>query len=313
MIVVTGGTGFIGQHMVRRLSEGGHRIRLLLKPSPESPSLARGIAVEAAVASLTDQRGVRAALVGARTVVHLAGGETAGRAEALVEADVVGTRILAEMAAEAGVDQIVFLSHLGADRASAYPLLRAKALAEEYLRDSGVPCAILRTGPIFGPGDHFTRRMAMLSALVPAFFFLPGDGNTLIHPLFLDDLLTILSWLVEEPTRETRRYEIGGPEYLTFRDVVSHVMKAAGLRRTFVGTRQPYLRAVAALFIRTSRYPPVTPFWLDYLATHRTAPIDSLAREFGLQPVRLEARLQHLAGQHWARVWLAAQRRPKRR
>lgn len=313
MLVVTGGTGFIGRALVRRLSESGRRIRLLLKPSPESPALERGVAVEAAVASLTDRRGVRAALVGARTVIHLAGGETSGRPAALAEADVVGTRTLAETAADAGVEQILFVSHLGADRASAYPVLRAKALAEEYLRDSGVPCAIVRTGPVFGPGDHFTRRIAMLAALFPGFFFLPGDGDSLVHPLYLDDLLTILIWLVEEPGNETRRFEIGGPEYLPFREAVSLVMKATGLRRTFVGARQPYLRAVASLLTRVSRYAPVTPFWLDYLASHRTAAIDSLARGFGLQPVRMESHLQHLAGEHWARAWMAAQRKAVRR
>jgi NADH dehydrogenase len=312
VIVVTGGTGFIGQRMVRRLSETGHRIRLLLKPSPDSPTLARGVAVEAAVASLSDERGVRAALVGARTILHLAGAETSGRREALAEADVVGTRTLAEMAGEAGVEQIVYLSHLGADRASAYPLLRAKALAEEFLRDSGVPCAIVRTGPVFGPGDHFTRRVAMLTALMPAVFFLPGDGTTLVQPLHIDDLQMILSWLIDAPEKETRRVEIGGPEYLTFRDVVSLVMHATGQQRSFVATRQPYLRGLASLMTRSLRYPPATPFWLDYLATHRTAPIDSLSREFGLQPARMESHLAHLAGRHWRREWLAAQRRTGR-
>jgi NADH dehydrogenase len=251
--------------------------------------------------------------VGARTVIHLAGGETGGRASALAEADVVGTRTLAETAADAGVQQILFVSHLGADRASAYPVLRAKALAEEYLRDSGVACAIVRTGPVFGPGDHFTRRIAMLAALLPGFFFLPGDGDNLVHPVCLDDLLTILLWLVEEPGTENRLFEIGGPEYLTFRDTVSLVMKATGLRRSFVGTRQPYLRAAASLLTRLSRYAPVTSFWLDYLASHRTAAIDSVAREFGLQPVRMETRLQHLAGVDWARAWITAQRKPDRR
>ena len=73
MILVTGGSGFIGQALIRHLVDSGQRVRMLIRPSRQSPRLPVGIPVEVAVAGLNDERGLRAAMVGVRTIYHLAG------------------------------------------------------------------------------------------------------------------------------------------------------------------------------------------------------------------------------------------------
>ncbi|MDO8971508.1 MAG: NAD(P)H-binding protein, partial [Saprospiraceae bacterium] len=78
MILVTGGTGFIGQALVQRLVAAGRPVRILLRPSQKSPHLPQGVPVEAAVSSLKDERGLRSALIGVDTIIHLAGGERKG-------------------------------------------------------------------------------------------------------------------------------------------------------------------------------------------------------------------------------------------
>ena len=131
MILVTGGTGFIGQHLVRQLVSQGYEVRLLLRPSPHSPNLPTGLPVQVAVSSLQDQRGLRAALKGINTVIHLAGTESRGSRSDLDGVDINGTHSLTSAAKEAGIDRFIYLSHLGADKASAFPVLKAKAIAEK--------------------------------------------------------------------------------------------------------------------------------------------------------------------------------------
>ncbi len=299
MLLISGGTGFIGRSVLRRMAEAGHPVRILLKPARRSPHLPSGVPVEVALAALSDRRGLRAAMVGVRAVIHLAGAERTGSEPALQATDVEGTRSLAEAAAEAGVARFIFVSHLGANRASAYPVLRAKALAEEHLRVSEVPYTILRSGVVFGAEDHFTTSLAMMLAASPLVFLMPGDGSTLLQPLWVEDLATVIAWALDDPATIRQTFDLGGPEFLSFRQVVSMVMPAAGVTRILIPTRQPYLRAGARLIAWLLPRPPLTAFWLDYLAANRTAELNVLPRAFGLVPARLEAHLDHLRGRNW--------------
>lgn len=231
MILVTGATGFIGQALLRRLSENEHPFRILLRPSSKNPLLPRGVTVDAAVCNLTDYDGIRAALVGVDTVYHLAGSESQGVRGNLLHTDVLGTQTLCQAAAAAGVKRIFYVSHIGADRAAAYPLMKAKAIAEEHIRRSGVDYTILRTSAIFGQGDHFTIGLARLLNDFPLFFFVPGEGETLLQPLWVEDLATCLVWALDLPNTLNQVISIGGPEFMTFSQVLEQVMQATGIRR----------------------------------------------------------------------------------
>jgi uncharacterized protein YbjT (DUF2867 family) len=190
MILVTGATGFIGRVLVRQLTETGQRVRVLLRPSPHSPRLPKGVPVEVAVVALNDERGLRAALRGVDQVCHLASAVSQGRRGNLFTTDIEGTRTLAEVAASAGIKRFIYLSHLGADRASAFPVHKAKGIAEEHIRKSGVPHTIIRSSVVYGPEDHFTTSLARLIRGAPGFFPVPGDGRTLLQPLWVEDLVT---------------------------------------------------------------------------------------------------------------------------
>jgi NADH dehydrogenase len=307
MILVTGGTGFLGRSVLRRLAGDGYPVRTLLRPSHKSPNLPRGVATEVTLAALSDQRGLRASLVGVETVIHLAGAEKSADRADLASVDVEGTRNLAEAAAEAGVRRLVFVSHLGASRSSAYPLLRAKAQAEDHIRRSGVAFTILRAAVAFGPGDSFTCWLAMSLAIAPFVFPLPGDGSSLLQPIWVEDVATCISWALEDAGTVNQTYEIGGPEFLTFAQAVRMVMQAAGIRRILVSARQPLLRGMAATFERLLPRPPVSTSWLDYLAANRTAELSTLPRVFGLQPARMETHLDYLKGHNWGWEFLARQ------
>ena len=221
-----------------------------------------------------------------------------------MEIDIRGTQNVVIAAADAGVRRLFYVSHLGADRASAYPVFKAKAIAEEYIRRSGINFTILRTAIVFGMNDGFTTGLAQLLSFVPFFFIVPGDGETLLQPLWVEDLATCMVWALEDENTVNQLYELGGPEYLTFNQITKAVMENLGLQKRLFHLRPPYLRAFTVFLENLAPRLPVSVYWLDYLATNRTCSLDTLPRQFNLMPARLTQRLDYLKGRNWQReVW----------
>lgn len=299
MILVTGATGFIGRALVRQLSNTGQEVRVLLRPSPRSPRLPKGVPVEVSVVSLNDERGVRAALRGVDQVIHLASAASLGRRGSLLTTDIEGTRTLARNAKDAGIERLLFLSHVGADRASAFPIHKAKGIAEEHIRRSGVPHTIIRSTIVFGHEDSFTNNIATTLRYVPFIFPIPGDGRILLQPLWVEDLATALVWALQNPDTINQTYEVGGGEYFSFRQIVETLMTVTRTRRALLPLPFPFMRG---LFVTLDPFIPsanISTYWLDYIAVNRTCPVENLSRAFGLMPARFAYRLDYLARKPW--------------
>lgn len=216
-----------------------------------------------------------------------------------MDVDILGTQSVIKAAADAGVARLFFVSHLGADRASAYPVFKAKAIAEEYIRRSGLDFTILRTSLVYGPNDSFTTGLTRLLYSLPFIFVLPGEGRMLLQPLWVEDLVTCLTWALDDESTRNQTYEIGGPEYLTFRDILQTILAETGLHRNLISMRPPYLRGLTIFLENLFPGLPVSVYWLDYLASNHTCRLDTLPHTFNLMPARFSQRLAYLKGKKW--------------
>lgn len=299
MILVTGATGFIGRALIRHLFDTGQEVRVMIRPSRRSPRLPKSLPVEVAVVSLSDERAIRAALKDVDVIFHLAGAESEGRNANLLAVDMQGTENLARVAADVGIRRMVAVSHIGASRSSGFPVFKAKGIAEEHIRRSGVPHTIFRTSVVFGPEDHFTTNLARLLQVSPVFFPLPSSTRTVVQPLWVEDLVTVLLWSLDNEATVNHTYEIGGSEYFTVRQIVEIVMRAAGRPRILYELNPVLLRALIVTLESFVPNYPASSFWLDYIAINRTCSVDNLPRIFGLMPARFTYRLDYLKRTPW--------------
>ena len=294
MILVTGGTGFIGRILVSHLVTLGYPVRLLLNPSRDYPKLPRGVSVEVAISSMNDERNLRASMKDIDTVFHLVGTEWKGIHAEYEEVDIRAARMFSSVAKQMNVKRFIYMSHIGADKSSAYNLLRAKALAEGAIRESGVPYTIVRSGIVYGQNDHFTSTLRDFVMKTRGPLLIPGGDPTLIQPIWVEDLITALMLCMDDDATLNQTIYTGGIETFTFREVLELVMQTIHKKKRIVPVQASILRQI---YIANEQwFPKRIPmyFWLDYMAEDRITALDILPREFGLMPTRMTQNIDYL-------------------
>ena len=294
MILLTGATGLVGRHLVERLIAEGPPLRCLvperqLRRLPWNPGQPN--APELFVGDVTDEEAFFRAVTGCHVVIHLENAMWWGRRRDLESVEVEGARALAAVARAARVGRVITLSHLGAAPSSAYTLHRVKGEVEELLRNSGVAFTIIRSGIVYASDDAFINHIASMMRISPALFFMPGQGEIVLHPIYIDDLVEAIYRSLNLVRLVDETVEIGGPEYMSLRDLIRTVMRVTGMRRLVIGIPPYLMRWFVGVYSRLLPRSLMTSQWLDILAANRTAPLGNTYDYFGFQPRRFEETL----------------------
>jgi NADH dehydrogenase len=209
---------------------------------------AERVRVQLALGDLSDPPSFRNALRGVDTVVHLAAAIRDQPGGSIEELNAVATWRMVQAARRAGVGRFVFFSAQSASAHNRARFMRAKALAEHAVAESGVPHTIFAPSIVYAPGDVFLtllERMALLPA-VP----ISGSGRALFQPIWAQDVADCVMAALERPDA-AQRYELSGPESLSYDAIVEIVLRAAGRPRPLVHVPLPVvsrsLRTLEAL------------------------------------------------------------------
>lgn len=318
MIFVTGAAGFIGRSLVQKLLDEGHSVRVLLSPRilkrRRKPAWMGHDRLEVVSGLLSDEETLYRALTGVHVIFHLENAQWWGRPRNLERVELVGLRYLGAAARTARVGRIITLSHLGASPSSAYPILKVKGQVEEGIKNSGVAYTVIRSGLVFGPDDAFINHIAMMLATNPLLFLMPGTGEVVLHPIYIDDLVTALVNGLSRIDTVDAVIEIGGAEYTTLYELIRTVMRVTRMGRLVVGLPPYVLRLTSGIYSRILPRSLVTPQWMDLLAGNHTARLGNLYDHFGVRPRRLEDTLvTYLPKRRWFLRGLAYafRRRPR--
>ncbi|CAG1065802.1 NADH dehydrogenase,E; NADH dehydrogenase [uncultured bacterium] len=295
MILVTGGTGFVGNAVVRELLDSSHRVRVLAR-RPERAALQPGPSFQAASGDVTDISSILKAITPEiETVIHLVGILAESRGARFQAVHVDATRNVVEACKGMGVGRLLHMSALGAREGAASEYHRTKWEAEEIVRASGLGYTIFRPSVIFGPRDHFTNLFARMMRLSPV-VMVPGSGRGLMQPVYVGDVAKAFALSLRKKETIGKTLELGGPEKLTFDEVIERIGEAAGLRRRKLHVPMPLMRANALLAEKLLSKPPFSRDALKMLEEENTTALNALVEVFGMTPRALSEGMREYLG-----------------
>jgi NADH dehydrogenase len=280
MVLVTGATGFVGGHVLRRLE--GRPVRAMVRRADASVPAG----VELVRADLTRPETLPPALAGVDVVVHAAA-ITANVKEpyrgAYDEINRLGTEHLVAAAREARVRRLVVMSGLGTRPARAGTYMATRWGLEEAVRRSGIPSVILQPSVLFGAGAEFVAALARLvrrSPVVPVL----GPPGLRFQPLWVEDLARCVVQAMEDETVTGRAVALGGAEHVTMRRILETIGEALGSRRLLVPLPLGIARLQAAAMAAVLPRPPLTPAALELFAFENATDLGAVERAFGFRP-----------------------------
>jgi NADH dehydrogenase len=239
LILLTGATGNVGSAVLRRLTARGERVRCLVRDPRRLGS--ERVRVQIALGDLSDPSSFRNALRGVETVVHLAAAIRDQPRASIEELNAIATLRLVRAAERARTKRFVFFSAIGASEHERSRFFRAKALAERAVDESELSTITFAPSIVYSPGDPWLTLLKRLS-LLPA---LPvsGSGRAVYQPIWADDAADCVAAALERSLDGHARFELAGPEALSYDGIVRVALRAFGRRRRLVHVPLPVVRA----------------------------------------------------------------------
>jgi NADH dehydrogenase len=284
MIIITGGSGYVGSHLVRRLAEAGQPVRAMVRSraGAEAEGRLKGLSVELIEGDVTRPETLAPALEGATAVMHTVAIAIEKGGWTYEEVNYKGTVNLVEACKATGVRRFVNLSQLGADANLPYRFLASKGKAQDYVSVSGLEWTAFYPSVIWGPEDEFANTFARLVPLSPLIYPIV-DKNARFQPVWVEDVVTAMVNSLTDQTTIGQGYELGGPEVLTLEEIERRTLAAIGAHRRLIPFPRPLLTLVVALMEALMPAPPVTRNLLELLAVDNV-PKNNAIQRFVEQP-----------------------------
>lgn len=278
-VVILGGTGFVGRHLVARLLQGGDRVTVLSRGvdaakrslKPQGASLIEG--------DVADADFLAAVLDDADAVVNLIGilNEKGDRGDGFERVFVGITAALIDAMQRMGVRRLLQMSALNAGRGDSH-YLQGRGRAEQHVRASGLDWTLLRPSVIAGPGDGLFCRFDGLLKFAPV---LPiGRADARFQPVWVGDVVEAFARALEEPRSVGQSYDLVGPDVMTLKQIVKLAARGRGRHRVVLGLPT----SLGKLQAEVGEWLPGKPISRD---NWRSLQLDSVSMEDGLRRLNL--------------------------
>jgi len=291
-VLVTGATGFVGRNVVSGLVSRGVPVRALAR-STRSAAALDGSGADIALGDVTNPRSLADAMQGIESVIHLAAVIREGKGATFLGVNYQGTANVLAAAKAAGVKRLVHAGTIGAASDPAYAYMCSRWMAEEAVKQSGIPYTILRFSVGFGEGDEFFNVLAAQAKLSP---ILPvaGSGKAVFQPIAVEDSARCLVEALDKSGLAGKTVELGGPERLTYDQMLDAVSEALGVKTLKLHLPLAMVRPAVWLMERVMPRPPVTSEQLKMLDHDSVAELDAVRKHFGFEPVPVRGSLGYL-------------------
>lgn len=284
MIVVTGGSGFIGSHIVKSLVKSGRPVRVMVRSRAlaEAEGRLEGLPVEWSEGDVTRPESLGPVLREASAIIHTVAIAIEKGSLTYESVNYQGTVNIVQAAQEHGVRRFINLSQMGADASLPYRLLASKGKAQNDVAASGLDWTAFRPSVVWGPEDEFANSFARLVPLSPLIFPIV-DRKARFQPIWVGDLAAAITESLDDPGTIRQEFELGGPEILTVEEIERRTLRAVGARRLMIPFPRPVLSLVVALMEALLPNPPVTRSLLELLAVDNV-PKNNQIRRFVAEP-----------------------------
>lgn len=245
-VLVTGATGYIGGRLVPELLAAGYDVRVLARHPERIASRDWSGDVDVVEGDATSRDDLRRALDGIDVAYYLI--HALGAGSGFAERDRSTARGFAVVAREVGVGRVVYLGGLYPEGEKLSPHLESRREVEQILLDGGAPTVVLRAAVILGSGSASFEMMRYLTERLPA-MVAPRWINNRIQPIAVRDVLRYLVGAASIPAEVSRGFDIGGPDILTYREMMQRYAAVAGLRPRLIRAVPVLTPGLASLWV----------------------------------------------------------------
>lgn len=290
-VLVTGAAGYLGRYVIDALVAAGHRVRATVHGTPLSGAQLKPDheclpgAEETYVVDVSDPATLPEAVADMDAVVHLAALIRESPGNTFQAANFHGVRNLVEAMRRARVVRLIHVGPLGATDEARVRYAYSRWQGERTVRESGLAWTILRPSVMFGRGFGFLNRMVQsIDLSPPGTVAVPGGGRTRFQPVHAGDVARMITLALPDEDHVEKVHDVGGPERLSYRQILKRVLAVLGSRRILVPVPLALMAPVVPIMARVLPDPPVTSDEFALIGRDNVADPETVEREFGFAP-----------------------------
>ncbi len=288
MILVTGGTGFVGSHLVRRLASENIQTRCLVRKTSDIERLKR-LGMEVAYGDATDRESLKKAVESVDVVIHLVGIILEKKGATFEIVHTQGTRNLVEACRDANVRRFIYISALGARENAMSRYHITKWQAEQAVINSGMEYVIFRPSIMIGEGGEFITMLSKIVRWAPIIPII--DGESKVQPIYVENTVDCIMKSLNDQRTTNRIFEIAGPDQITYRQLFLTLMEVIGIDNPTFEIPITFMHPAACLLEGIMEKPPITEQQLLMLQEDNICDIREMQEVFNLDLVPLKEAL----------------------